>query len=126
MYRHYIKRLIDIILSSCALLVLALPMTVIAAIVKLDSKGPVLFWQKRVGIHKSTFMMPKFRTMYINAPANMPTNMLNDPSKWITKSVAWLRKLYLDEFPQILFILTNKMSVIDHKINAFKRVRTVY
>ena len=112
MYRCYIKRLIDIILSFCGLAVLAIPMVVIAVIVKLDSKGPVLFWQKRVGIHKSIFMMPKFRTMYTDTPTNIPTHMLNDPDRWITKSGRWLRKLSLDELPQILCILTNKMSVI--------------
>ena len=112
MYRRYIKRLLDIILSFCGLAVLAVPMAVIAVIVKLDSKGPVLFWQKRVGIHKSTFMMPKFRTMYTDTPANMPTHMLNDPERWITKSGKWMRKLSLDELPQIWCILTNKMSVI--------------
>lgn len=112
MYRRYIKRLLDIVLSFCGLAVLAVPMAVIAVIVKLDSKGPVLFWQKRVGIHKSTFMMPKFRTMYTDTPANMPTHMLNDPERWITKSGRWMRKLSLDELPQIWCILTNKMSVI--------------
>ena len=112
MYRRYIKRLIDLILSCCGLLVLAVPMAVIAVIVKLDSKGPVLFWQKRVGIHKATFMMPKFRTMYTDTPANMPTHMLNDPERWITKSGRWLRKLSLDELPQIWCIATGKMSVI--------------
>ncbi|WP_346689578.1 sugar transferase [uncultured Cloacibacillus sp.] len=112
MYRRYIKRLLDIILSFCGLAVLAIPMAVIAVIVKLDSKGPVLFWQKRVGIHKSIFMMPKFRTMYTDTPANIPTHMLNDPDRWITKSGRLLRKLSLDELPQILCILTNKMSVI--------------
>ena len=112
MYRRYIKRLLDIILSFCGLAVLAIPMVVIAAIVKLDSKGPVLFWQKRVGIHKSIFMMPKFRAMCTDTPANIPTHMLNDPNRWITKSGRWLRELSLDELPQILCILTNKMSVI--------------
>ena len=112
MYRRYIKRLIDVILSFCGLAVLAVPMAVIAVIVKLDSKGPVLFWQKRVSIHKSTFMMPKFRTMYTDTPANMPTHMLNDPERWITKSGRWLRRLSMDELPQIWCILTNKMSVI--------------
>ena len=87
-------------------------MAVIAVIVKLDSKGPVLFWQKRVGIHKTTFMMPKFRTMYTDTPANMPTHMLNDPERWITKSGRWLRKLSIDELPQIWCIAAGKMSVI--------------
>lgn len=112
MYRRYIKRLLDIILSFCGLTVLVVPMAIIAVIVKLDSKGPVLFWQKRVGINKSTFMMPKFRTMYTDTPANMPTHMLNDPERWITKSGKWMRKLSLDELPQIWCILANKMSVI--------------
>ena len=112
MYKNYIKRLIDIVLSTCGLLVLAIPMAIIAVIVKFDSRGPVFFWQKRVGIHKTTFMMPKFRTMYTDTPANMPTHMLNDPERWITKSGRWLRKLSLDELPQIWCILTNKMSVI--------------
>ena len=112
MYKKYIKRLIDIILSACGLLVLALPMLVLAVIVKLDSKGPVLFWQKRVGIHKQTFMMPKFRSMYTETPANMPTHMLSDPTKWITRSGRILRKLSLDELPQIWSILVGDMSVI--------------
>lgn len=112
MYRLYIKRLIDIILSSCGLIVLAIPMALIAVIVKLDSKGPVLFWQKRVGINKTTFMMPKFRTMYTDTPANMPTHLLNDPERWITKSGRWLRKLSLDELPQVWCIFVNQMSII--------------
>ena len=112
MYKNCIKRIIDIVLSSIGLIVLAIPMAVIAVIVKLDSKGPVLFWQKRVGIHKTTFMMPKFRTMYTDTPANMPTHMLNDPERWITKSGRWLRKLSLDELPQILCIAAGQMSVI--------------
>ena len=112
MYRNYIKRMIDIILSATGLVILAVPMALIAAVVKLDSRGPVFFWQKRVGIHKTTFMMPKFRTMYTDTPANMPTHMLNDPERWITNSGKWMRKLSLDELPQIWCILTNKMSVI--------------
>lgn len=112
MYRHVIKRLIDIVLSLAGLIVLAIPMLVFALIVKLDSPGPVLFWQKRVGIHKNTFMMPKFRTMYTSTPANMPTHLLSDPVKWITKTGRWYRKLSIDELPQILCILTGKMSII--------------
>ena len=87
-------------------------MLVFSLIVKLDSPGPVLFWQKRVGIHKETFMMPKFRTMYTDTPANMPTHLLSDPQKWITRSGAWFRKLSIDELPQILCIFTGKMSII--------------
>ncbi|MGM9586203.1 MAG: sugar transferase [Candidatus Limivicinus sp.] len=112
MYQRTIKRFIDIVLSLVGLIVLAIPMLVFALIVKLDSPGPVLFWQKRVGIHKETFMMPKFRTMYTDTPANMPTHLLSDPQRWITRSGAWFRKLSIDELPQILCIFTGKMSII--------------
>ena len=112
MYQRFIKRFIDIVLSLVGLVVLAIPMLVFSLIVKLDSPGPVLFWQKRVGIHKETFMMPKFRTMYTDTPANMPTHLLSDPQRWITRSGAWFRKLSIDELPQILCIFTGKMSII--------------
>lgn len=112
MYQRFIKRFIDIVLSLVGLIVLAIPMLIFALIVKLGSPGPVLFWQKRVGIHKKTFMMPKFRTMYTDTPANMPTHLLSDPQKWITRSGVWFRKLSIDELPQILCIFTGKMSII--------------
>ena len=112
MYRHFFKRFLDIILSFLGMVILALPMLVLAVLVKLDSLGPVLFWQKRVGIHKKTFRMPKFRTMYTDTPANMPTHLLSDPQKWITRTGAWYRKLSLDELPQIFCIFTGKMSII--------------
>ena len=112
MYQRCVKRIFDIVLSLVGLIVLAIPMLVFSLIVKLDSPGPVLFWQKRVGIHKKTFMMPKFRTMYTDTPANMPTHLLSDPQKWITRSGAWFRKLSIDELPQILCIFTGKMSII--------------
>ena len=112
MYKKFLKRLIDIVLSGMALLILWLPMLIIAIIVKCDSKGPVFFWQKRVGLHKETFMMPKFRSMYTETPANMPTHMLQDPDQWITKAGRILRKTSLDELPQIITIFTGKMSII--------------
>ena len=112
MYRKFLKRLFDIILSFIGLAVLPIPMVILALIVKLDSKGPVLFWQKRVVLHKETFMMPKFRSMYTETPAEMPTHLLNDPQRWITPVGKIYRKLSLDELPQILCILTGKMSII--------------
>ena len=112
MYKNGIKRLIDIVLSGMALLILWFPMLIVAILVKCDSKGPVFFWQKRVGLHKETFMMPKFRSMYTETPANMPTHMLEDPDQWITKVGRVLRKTSLDELPQIWSIFTGKMSVI--------------
>ena len=112
MYRRVIKRLLDIILSAIGLIVLAVPMLIFAVIIKLDSKGPVLFWQKRVGLHKETFMMPKFRSMYTETPSDMPTHLLNDPQRWITPVGKIYRKLSIDELPQIFCILTGKMSII--------------
>ena len=112
MYCHFVKRVLDMILSFCALVILAIPMAVVAVMIKLDSKGPVLFWQKRVGIHKETFMMPKFRSMYTETPAEMPTHLLNDPERWITPVGKVCRKLSIDELPQIWSILTGKMSII--------------
>ena len=112
MYRRFIKRFIDIILSFSALVVLAVPMLIFAIIIKLDSRGPVLFWQKRVGLHKETFMMPKFRSMYTETPSDMPTHLLSDPQRWITPVGKIYRKLSIDELPQIWSILTGKMSII--------------
>ena len=112
MYRKVFKRLIDLILSFCALVVLAVPLVFFAILVKLDSKGPVLFWQKRVGMNKELFMMPKFRSMYTETPSEMPTHLLNDPQRWITPVGKVYRKLSIDELPQIWSIFTGKMSII--------------
>ena len=112
MYRNCFKRLIDLALSFLALVILAIPMLIFAIIIKLDSKGPVLFWQKRVGIHKETFMMPKFRSMYTETPSDMPTHLLSDPERWITPVGKIYRKLSIDELPQIWSIFIGKMSII--------------
>lgn len=112
MYNRFLKRLIDFVLALCGIVVLAIPMAIIAVVVKCDSKGPVLFRQKRIGAGKRTFMMPKFRSMYTETPAEMPTHMLGDPARWITKSGAVLRKTSLDELPQLFSILKGDMAVI--------------
>lgn len=113
MYRKFGKRIFDIVLSALALIVLAVPMLIIAIIVKTTSKGPALFWQKRIGKNKATFMMPKFRSMYTETPANMPTHLLEDPTRWITPVGRILRKTSLDELPQIFCILfKGHMSVV--------------
>ena len=112
MYQKYIKRAIDLLLSAVGLLVLLIPMGIIAAVIKLDSKGPVLFWQNRIGIHKTTFRMPKFRSMRTDTPANVPTHQLADPQQWITPVGRFLRKTSLDELPQLLCILKGDMSII--------------
>ncbi len=112
MYKHFFKRLIDFTLAFIGVIVLALPMLFIAIAIKLDSKGPVFFKQKRVGIHKKTFTILKFRTMRIDTPHDAPTHELSDPKQWITKVGGFLRKTSLDELPQIFNILSGKMSII--------------
>ncbi len=112
MYRVVIKRLLDFLLSLIALIILAIPMLIVALVVKLSSKGPIFFWQKRVGKNKKNFKMPKFRSMYTETPADMPTHLLEDPTRWITPVGKFLRKTSLDELPQLLVILTGKMSFI--------------
>ena len=111
-YKKCIKRLIDIIMSFFGIIILAIPMLIIALCIKLDSKGPVLFKQKRVGIHKTHFNILKFRTMRTNTPKDAPTHLLKNPDQFITKTGKFLRKTSLDELPQMFCILTGKMSVI--------------
>ena len=112
MYRHAVKRLIDFVLSLIGLLVL-LPLFVILMIwIKLDSTGPVFFRQRRVGIHKTEFDILKFRTMYTDTPKDMPTHLLADPERFITKAGRFLRKTSLDELPQMINILKGDMSIV--------------
>ena len=112
MYNKVFKRLIDLILSSCGILVL-LPLYLILAIaIKIDDPGPVFFKQKRVGIHKSHFNILKFRTMKMNTPKDTPTHLLENPQQYITRVGRVLRKTSLDELPQIFQIFTGKMSII--------------
>lgn len=112
MYKKYIKRLLDIVLSFGGIVCLALPMLFIALAIKLDSKGPVFFKQKRVGINKTHFNILKFRTMRTDTPKDAPTHELSNPDQWITKVGRILRKTSLDELPQLFNILAGQMSVI--------------
>ena len=112
MYKNFLKRALDIILSAAGILFLAFPMLFVALAIKIDSKGPVLFKQKRVGKGKTHFMILKFRTMRTDAPPNAPTHELSDPKKWITKVGGFLRKTSLDELPQIFNIFVGHMSII--------------
>ena len=112
MYKHFLKPLCDFLLSFIGIIVLSLPMLVIAFAIKLDSRGPVFFKQKRIGIHKKNFNILKFRTMRIDTPHDAPTHELSDPKKWITKTGALLRKTSLDELPQLFNIFVGQMSII--------------
>ena len=107
-----IKRMIDLVLSLLATVVLSPVFLVTAAAVKLDSKGPVLFVQKRVGKDKEHFNMLKFRTMRTDTPHDMPTHLLNDPEAYITKVGKFLRKTSLDELPQLLNIIKGDMAIV--------------
>ena len=112
MYRHFFKRLIDIVLSFIGIVVLALPMIVFAFIIKAEDPGPVFFRQKRIGIHKTQFGLLKFRSMKMSTPHDMPTHMLENPEQYILKCGRWMRKMSIDELPQLFNIFTGKMSII--------------
>lgn len=112
MYRKFIKRSLDVLTSAVGIIFLALPMLFIAIIIKVDSKGPVLFKQKRVGKGKKHFMILKFRTMRTDAPHDLPTHQLSDSKKWITRVGRFLRRTSLDELPQLFNIFVGHMSVI--------------
>jgi len=107
-----IKRGIDIVLSFVGLVILSPLFLLLILAVKLDSRGPVLFRQKRVGIHKSHFNILKFRTMRTDTPKDMPTHLLKDPEQYITRVGRFLRKTSLDELPQIVNILKGDMSIV--------------
>lgn len=107
-----IKRIIDFVLSLLGLIILSPILILLAIIIKIDSKGPVLFRQKRVGKGKKYFYILKFRTMKTDTPSDVPTHMLNNPDMYITKIGKFLRKTSLDELPQIMNILKGEMSII--------------
>lgn len=111
-YKPLFKRLIDLLLSSVAIVVLIPFWIIIFIAIKIDSKGPIFFKQKRIGIHKKTFTILKFRTMRVDTPHDMPTHMLENPEQWITKVGRFLRKTSLDELPQIFNIFVGQMSII--------------
>ena len=107
-----IKRIIDFVMALVGLIVLSPIFLILMLAIKLDSPGPILFKQKRVGVHKTHFDILKFRTMKIDTPKDMPTHMLSNPEQYITKVGKFLRKTSLDELPQIINILKGDMSII--------------
>ncbi|MFL2105217.1 sugar transferase [Desemzia sp. FAM 23991] len=107
-----VKRVLDILLSVLGLMVLSPIILLLIIAIKLDSKGPILFKQKRVGLHKKHFYILKFRTMRIDTPKDTPTHLLENPNQWITRVGKFLRKTSLDELPQILNIIRGDMSII--------------
>lgn len=112
MYQKYAKRLIDLLLSACAIVALSPVYLLICIAIVVDDPGPVFFRQKRVGIHKTHFLILKFRTMKVSTPKDVPTHLLENPEQYITRVGKFLRKTSLDELPQIFQIFTGKMAII--------------
>lgn len=111
MYK-YLKRPLDFLISLIALIILSPLFLLIAIWIKINSKGPVFFRQKRVGKDKELFEIYKFRSMRTDTPSDMPTHLLNDPDAFITSSGKFLRKTSLDELPQLINIIKGDMAII--------------
>jgi O-antigen biosynthesis protein WbqP len=112
MYQHFFKRFLDIVLSLLGIVVLALPMLIVAIIIKIDSPGPVFFKQKRIGIHKKHFTILKFRSMPVSAPKDTPTHQLQNAEALLSKWQKFIRRSSIDEIPQCFCILIGSMSII--------------
>ena len=112
MYKKYLKRLIDIVMSLGGIVCLSWLYLILIVAIRLDSPGPILFRQKRVGKKKRHFQILKFRTMRTDTPHDMPTHLLQDPDQFITRTGRFLRKTSLDELPQLWNILKGDMSVV--------------
>ena len=112
MYKDRLKRSIDMVLSGIGLVVLAVPMFIVAVMVKLDTPGPAFFLQKRVGICKSHFWIIKFRSMPTTAPKDTPTHQLKDAGKLLTPFQEAIRKYSIDELPQLFNIFMGDMSFV--------------
>lgn len=114
------KRLFDLLLAAGAVVALLLPIALVALLVKLTSKGPVLYWSERVGRNNSIFRMPKFRSMRVGTPA-VATHLLADPTSHLTPIGGFLRKTSLDELPQLWSILNGDMSFVGPRPALFNQ-----
>ncbi|HGF7461543.1 TPA: sugar transferase [Enterococcus faecium] len=112
MYKDGLKRGIDFLLSLVGIIVLSPILLILCIAIKIDSKGSVIFKQKRVGKNKSHFYIYKFRTMKVDTPKETPTHLLSNPDFFITRVGKFLRKTSLDELPQLFNILKGDMAVI--------------
>ena len=111
MYKHVVKRFLDILVSLIALVVLALPMLAVAVIIKLDSPGPVFFRQKRIAKGKGYFYILKFRSMPVSAPHDTPTHQLENAEALLSRWQRFMRRSSIDELPQLFCILVGQMSI---------------
>lgn len=114
------KRLFDLCLALLAGLVLLAPIALVAVLVRLTSKGPVIYWSDRVGQHSAIFRMPKFRTMQVGTPA-VATHLLADPKQFLTPAGSFLRRSSLDELPQLWSILKGDMSFVGPRPALFNQ-----
>lgn len=112
MYKRYGKRILDLVLASVGVIIIFVPMLFVALVIKLDSRGPVLFKQPRYGKDKKPFTVYKFRTMSTDAPADMPTNEFVHAGSYITRFGKIMRKLSIDELPQLVNVLRGEMSIV--------------
>jgi len=112
MYQRFVKRALDIVLSLVGIIALSPLLLAVALWIKLDSPGPVLFRQRRVGKDKVLFNILKFRTMRADTPHDVPTHQLSHSQSYITRSGRFLRRTSIDELPQLLNILMGKMSLV--------------
>lgn len=127
MYVRFFKRLIDIVLSGIGLIILAVPMLIVAILIRCEDPGPVIFKQKRIGKNKKLFNLYKFRSMKMDTPHDMPTHMLSNPEQYILKVGGFIRKTSIDELPQLLNIFKGDSGIIGttKKKLDFSRVVTV-
>lgn len=114
------KRLFDVLLALFVAVLLALPVLLVAVLVKLTSPGPALYWSDRVGRQNRIFRMPKFRSMRIGTPA-VATHLLEDPNAYLTPIGSFLRKSSLDELPQLWSILVGDMSFVGPRPALFNQ-----
>ncbi len=114
------KRLFDLILSFCMVLVLLVPILVIACLIRLTSKGPAVYWSNRVGVDNQIFRMPKFRTMRIDTPA-VATHLLKNPDVYLAPLGSFLRKSSMDELPQLWSVLKGDMSFVGPRPALFNQ-----
>ena len=112
MYIRFIKRLLDIVLSLLGIIILAIPMLIFSVIIRCEDKGPAIFKQKRIGKHKKTFMLYKFRSMKLQTPSDVPTHLLENPESLLLPIGKFIRKHSIDELPQLFNILKGDMSIV--------------
>lgn len=118
--RYFMKRIFDFTLATIAVVILLVPILLVAILVKLTSRGPVVYWSNRVGRDNKIFKMPKFRTMRVDTPA-VATHLLKNPEQFLTPIGSFLRKSSLDELPQLWSILVGDMSFVGPRPALFNQ-----